>query len=120
MNLRMTIEAIAAEQVLRRRAVCQAIRTVGKTLMIWLRVTRLTKHRSAQTQHSRIIRAVRVVTVCAVFRNRCVFPKKRAAFFGVAFKTGIVQRLAHEQAIGRLPMRAMATATVHLPFVEWV
>lgn len=118
MNLCVAIQAVAAEQVLRCRTVRQAVGSVGEALMVRLRMAALAQHRSAQTDHAWIVRAVRVVTVRAILGNRGMLPQVRATLFGVALETGVVERLADEQAVARLSVRAVTTGAGHFPLVE--
>jgi len=54
-----------------------------------------------------------VVTITAIFRDRCVLPKIRTTFFCVAVKASVIQRLLYElQIVGRA-MIAVTAAAVH-------
>jgi len=54
-----------------------------------------------------------VVTITAIFRDRCVLPKIRTTFFRVAVKASVVQRLLYELQIGGRAMITVTAAAVH-------
>lgn len=119
-DLRMTIQAVSPEQVLRWRIVRQTLGAAREARMPGLRVARLAQHGSAQAQHTRVVRPVWIVAIRAVFRDRRMLPQVRPAFFSMTIETGIVQGLANEKRIARLPVRVMATIAGHLALVEWM
>lgn len=120
MRLCMTVQAVLAEHQRRRHTAGQSIAISRETRMSRLRVTALAEHRSAHRKHARVIRAVRIVAVAAIFRDRRMFPKIRAAFFGVAIKAGVVKRLLCELPFARITMRAVASAAAHFALANWV
>ncbi len=58
------------------------------------------------------------MTQAAVFADRRMLPKERAAFFCVALVAGVVERLADKLQRGRFPVRAVTTTATHLAFEE--
>ena len=57
---------------------------------------------------------MRVVTGCAILGDRCVLPEIGPAHFGMALVTGLIDRLPDHQLIGRVAVRAVTAAAIHL------
>ena len=114
----MAVHAALPQQQRRRRSARQATFVLSDARVAALRVTGLAQHRRPQTQHARMVGAVRIVTVATIFTDRRVFPKVGTALFGVALETGVVSCLLRQQAVSRLAMRVVTAAASHfsLPY----
>ena len=114
MHLVVAIQAGLTQQVLGRHAARQAAFVLRQARVTVLRVAALTQRRCSHAQHSRVIRSVWIVAVAAILGHRRVFPKVGATGFGVAVIAGVVGRRPREQSIGRVAVRIVAAAAVHL------
>src|ERR1700689_4776924 len=83
-------------------------------------VTGLAEKRRAYLEERRLRRAVRIVTIGAVLRDRLVLPQERAAVFGVAARAGFRDGVLDELRRCRRAVRRMARGAGHLPFVQRV
>lgn len=116
----MAIQAALTEQERGHRACCKTICTPRNAWMSSLRMTALAQQRCSLGQHAGLIRTVRVVAVPAIFRDRRMFPEKRAALFRMTLVTGFVNGLPLQLRFQVLSVRAMAAGARHLAFVNGV
>ena len=65
-----------------------------------------------------IDRAVRVVTVQAIFPNRRMFEQERSALLGVTFVASVIDGGFFPQAFGGRAVRLMAICAGHLAFAQ--
>ena len=83
-------------------------------------VALLTQKGSSRLQKGRLSRAVGLVAVAAIFRDRLMFPEERPTVFGVETRAGLVDR-AFDETCGRSrAMRRMARCASHLAFMQRV
>src|SRR5580698_4464732 len=87
-NLGVTIDATAGEQISTGAAGGQALRRIRDGGVTRALVTGLTEKRRAQLEQRRLRRPMRVMTIRAVFRHGLMFPEKRSAVFCVTGRTG--------------------------------
>ena len=71
-------------------------------------------------QHTRLCRAVRIMTDCAVLLDRLVFPQERPAFLLVTLVTHLVNRVLCQVCRPGGAMWIMAIRTDHLAFPDGV
>ncbi len=71
-----------------------------------------------QLEHRQMVRAVRIVTIGAIFPDRGVLKQHRSAFFLMADVTGFVERCLYQQIGSQTAVRVMTTGTTHLVFPE--
>jgi hypothetical protein len=57
---------------------------------------------------------MRVMAIAAIFGDRSMLPKIRAALFGVAIEAGLIERYLGKLPLARCAMSAMAAAAIHL------
>jgi hypothetical protein len=99
-----------------RGGVCSII---NAPVMSAVYMAALTKHRQLCREHLVVVRSVWDMAGEAVFLDGGVSPKKGSPFFGVAFKTELVDTVGRKQFISRAPMRVMAIGAGHFPFQNW-
>ncbi len=80
----------------------------------------MAEHRAAHRKHAWMIRAMRVMAVAAIFYDRCMLPKVRAALFGMTVEAGIVECLTCELPLACLAMIAVASTAVHFALSNWM
>ena len=117
-HLRMTIQAITAQEKRRRRAVSKSVSRIGQARVTGLRMTALAHHGSAQGDHARVIGAVRIVATRTILGRRCMLPEIGTTFLGVAVVAGAVQGLAREQVTGIVTVGAVAATAIHLALAK--
>ena len=83
-----------------------------------LRVTTLAKQRGALREHPRMVRPVRVMARCAIFRYRRVFPQVRATLLRVALEAGIVHCLPRQLQLRCSAVRTVTAGAGHLAFTQ--
>ena len=76
------------------------------------------KPRPRNLQQVLVDRAVRVVTVQAIFPDRRVFEQERSALFGMTLVAGVVDRGGPQQRFIRRAVRLMAVGADHLAFAQ--
>lgn len=81
-----------------------------------LDVARLTEPWRRKTQEVRLETPVGHVAVQAVLRNRCMLPKEGAAFFGVAARAVVVDRVGIDQVVRDRSVGVVARRTGHESF----
>lgn len=113
MNLVVAIETGLTEQIRRGDAGRQAPLILRQTWVAVLRMAALAQRWGAHTQHARVIRAVRIVTITTVFGDRRVLPKVGPARFRVTVVASVIERRAGQHSIRRVAMRAMTAAAIH-------
>jgi hypothetical protein len=72
-----------------------------------------------QLEHRQMVRAVRIVTIGAIFPDRGVLKQHRPAFFLMADVTGFVERCLYQQVGSQTAVRIVTTGTTHLIFAQW-
>ena len=80
----------------------------------------LTQEGCAYPEQGRLRRTVRRVAVIAVFRDRLMFPQKRAAQLGMTGSAGLVDGTLHELRRARRAVRRMAGSAGHLALAQWM
>lgn len=116
MDLGVTVHTTLSEQELRRRAGCEAIRSVGNARVAGLRMAALAQQRGAFCKHAGMVRAMRCMTKPTVFADWSMFPKIRATFFGMAVDASIVDRRPHHGVANIVLVCAVTAGTGHLLF----
>jgi hypothetical protein len=76
------------------------------------------RKRRAHLEQRRLRRAVRIVTIGAVLRDRLVLPQERPAVFGVTGRAGFRDGVLDQLRRGRRAMRRMAGGAGHLAFAH--
>jgi len=79
--------------------------------MIGLAMALLAEERHSHFQHARLIGAVGVMTVRAVFTHGLVLPQERTAFFRVALVADLVDGVLHQLMRTGRAMRVVAIGT---------
>jgi len=86
---------------------------MARTLM-----ARLAEERRAHLEQRRLRRAVRIVAIGAVLRDRLVLPQERSPVFGVTGRAGFRDGVLDQLRRRRRAMRRMAGGTGHFSFAQ--
>lgn len=113
-NLYMTTTAILAQHVGGSTSRGDSKATFGITWVKRRYMTLLAKPWGAGLKQGLVITAVGLVAVPAVFSNRCMFPKKGTAGFGMALLTLVIDSGMVEFRRTCSPMSTVTVGTLHL------